>query len=664
MLNYTNPALSVFRNEFIADKENTNLYLQSLMAKFDEEVFTIPQAIYNINNVYGGRPAEMFMEDGEWKVISYNDFVSKVENIALGLIKLGIQAGDITGIKAQTCARWTWADMGSLFAGAATASIHATLSAHETIMIANHSDIKLLFVDKPDRLNNVKEYLMDMPNLQYLVCLDKEFIGNGKDIWSLNELMALGHEHREKLLSELKVRIDGLSGESPAAMVYTSGTTGELKGVMHSHKSLCYGCTRSAEHYFNFGHIADFNLVHMCVLPLSHIVEKCHTYYTALIYGALLGFAESTATLIRDYQIIRPTFQMFVPRLLSRIILGVKAAFSATETGKNAWDWAMNVAIKATYALENEQGNINTNIPIPDQLSGSLRDEWLLAYNTVFWRVHHIFGDRMRDMNCGGAALDPDLHRKLVGMGFFVGFGYGLTETAAGIDQCPANATKIGWSSQVNPGVEVRLDEDGEILLKGNGIISQYYKNPEADAVSFTEDGFFRTGDIGEMSPDGYLRVVDRKKSLIILDTGKNVPVSKIEALCDNQALINQIVVSGQDQKYITALVVPSFDLILYRLKAAGILYDESQLGYGTVNGMPTCIRVGDDVIKHPMVVQVIQDAIDQVNAQLEKHEAIKKFTILNHSLTEAAGEVTASQKIKMKVVQAKYQQEIASLYA
>ena len=460
-------------------------------------------------------------------------------------------------------------------------------------------------------------------------------------------------------------RLAALTGESPAAMVYTSGTTGELKGVMHSHKNLCYGCTRSTKHYFNCGHVYCYEAVHMCILPLSHIVEKSHTYYTSLAFGSCLGFAESPATLINDYQVIRPTFQMFVPRLLSRIIAGVETAFSATPEGKKAWDWAMDVAIRATYALENEDGNINTNIPIPEQLADQpqLQQEWIQAYNMVFWRVQHVFGGRMYDMNCGGSALDPILHRKLVGMGFFVGYGYGLTETCAGVNQAPPNATKPGWSSQVNPGVEMRLDEDGEVLLKGHGIVTEYYKNPQATKEGFTEDGFFRTGDIGELSPEGYMRIVDRKKHLIILDTGKNVAVSRIESLCDSSLLIDQIVVLGQDRKYIAALVVPNLDILLTQFKKRGIGYDEDKVEYGILNGLPVCIEVGEDVIDNELVQKAVQEEIDKINAQLEDHETIKKFKVLNRRLTEEAGEVTASQKLRMQVVKDKYQDDIESLY-
>ncbi|MEA1961252.1 MAG: AMP-binding protein [Bacillota bacterium] len=659
-----NPVVSVFKDDFNTRRENTELFQQGcLLVQFDEQIHTVPQMLYTTQAIFGGRLAQMFKEAGEWKTLTYTDLVFRVENLAIGLLQLGLQPGELTGIKAKTCAEWTWADLASLVVGCGTTSFHATMSQRETEIIINHSELKLLFVDKPDSLFEMVVMREHCPSLQHLVCMQKGFKGNGKDIWGLWELIDLGEASRAELLPEIKTRISALRGSDPAAMVYTSGTTGDLKGVMHSHKNICYGCSRSAKHYFNCGHVCCSDSVFMCVLPLSHIVEKCHTYYTSIAFGGLLGFAESVATLPSDYQTIRPTFQMFVPRLLSRLLLGIERAFSQTEEGKKLWDWAMDVAMRATDAIENEDGCINTNIPIPEQVSGELQQEWIKAYNMVFWRIHHFFGGRMKEMNCGGAALDPVLHRKLIGIGFFVGFGYGLTETAAGVTNSTPSASLPGWTSQVNPGVDFKLDEDGEILLRGVGIITEYYKNEAATKESFTPDGYFRTGDIGEVSHCGYIRVVDRKKTLIILDTGKNVPVSRIESLCDSRGLIEQIVVVGQDRKYIAALVVPNYDVILTVLKQSAVPYDETKIKTCVINGTQAILEVGQEVANNPFLKEALQKEIDKVNEQLETYEQIKRFRILPRRLTEENGEVTASMKLKMKVIKEKYQDEIESLY-
>ncbi len=659
-----NPVLSIFEDEFNARRENLELYKHSLLEKFDNEIHTVPQMLYNTQTYYGGRQAQMYKDDGEWKIITYNQLVERTENLAIALIKLGLQPGDRTGIKAHTCAQWTWADLATLLAGCVTTSLHASLSQRDTTFIVNHAEVQLLFVDTLDHLLEIVSYRSDLPTLKYLVCMEKNFKGNGKDIWGLEELMKLGEEARSEYLSVLNERTAALKGTDPAALVYTSGTTGDLKGVMHTHKNICYGGSRSMKHYFNCGHVITCDTVLVCVLPLSHIVEKCNTYYVAIAVGGMLGFSD-VKSLAEDYQVIRPTGQMFVPRLLSRLMLAIEKRFTETEQGKKLWDWAMDVAIRATYAVENEDGCINTNIPFPKQLAHNpeLQQEWIDAYNKVFWRIHHFFGGRLKEMNCGGSALDPMLHRKLIGIGFFVGYGYGLTETAAGITNATPSATLPGWTSQPNPGVEYKLAEDGELLLRGNGIITEYYKNEKATRESFTEDGFFRTGDIAEISPTGYIRIVDRKKSLIVLDTGKNVPISRIESLCDSQPLIEQIMVVGQDRPCVGALIVPNYDALITILQQAGVPYDTSKLKTGIVNGMPAFVEVGEDVINHELAIAAVQKAVDKVNEQLEHWERILRFKLLPRRFTEEQGEVTASMKLKMKVLEAKYKEEIESLY-
>jgi long-chain acyl-CoA synthetase len=377
----------------------------------------------------------------------------------------------------------------------------------------------------------------------------------------------------------------------------------------------------------------------------------------------MVAFAQSPATFMTDLSVIRPTWITWVPRLLARMYSTMEGAFCATEAGKKLWDWAVDVAIKASYALEDEDGYINMTIPFEDQLQGELREQWIAAYNSVYWRLHHALGGRMVDLNIGGAYLDEDLHRKLVGMGVYIGYGYGLTETAAGVAESAPSAYKIGWISPANPGVEFKLDEDGELLIRGNGVITEYYKDEQATRESFTEDGWFRTGDIAEMDKRGYIRIVDRKKSIIVLDTGKNVAQARIESLCSLSPLLDQVVVLGQNRKYIAALIVPNYEVILHALRSQSIPFDESQLEYGEVNGLRVCVKVGEDIINNPMVVAQIQKEIDKVNEKLDDFETIKKFKILSRRLSEEAGEITPSSKIRIKVIMERYADVIESLY-
>ena len=635
-----------------------------LLDQFGKHIHTIPQALYNSQANFGSRGANLYKEDGQWITINYNQLIEKVENIAMGFIKLGANLGDFIGIKAPNSVRWTWADMACLFAGAASVSIYPSLLKKDTVFIANHSEMKFLVVQDQQGLEEIQAYLDEMPTVKGLICLEKGFKGNGSSVYGLDELMEMGEQARKELLPIMKERHEQLNAKSPAILVYTSGTTGALKGVLHPHKHIIWAIEHGLKYFADHGHPQDYRVVTMCLLPLSDIMEKINDYYGALTIGAMIGFAESPATMFDDMQIIKPNWVMLVPRILSRVYLLLEQKFSATEEGKKLWDWAMDVALRTSYALEDEHGCINTTIPYEEQLSGDLREEWLKAYDMVFWRFHYVWGGEMRDINCGGAALDPELHRKYLGMGTWsIGYGYGSTESGGGITEAPPDSNKMGWTGPPNPGLEMKLDDDGELLLRGDGIITEYFKDDEANATCFTEDGWFRTGDIGEFDELGRLRIIDRKKSLIILDTGKNVSTVKIESLCDTSPLLDQVAVFGQDRKYISALVVPNLDIILAVLQSRGITLEENQVKYDIQNGIPVCVKIPTAIVEQEAIVNAVQAEIDRVNEQLEDYERIKKIKILPFRFTENNGEVTPSQKLKMNVIEKKYQPYLDELY-
>lgn len=635
-----------------------------LLDQFGKHIDTIPQALYNSQATCGTRPANLWKEDGKWITITYNELIEIVENLAMGLMQIGVNMKDFVGIKAHNSVRWTWADLACLFAGAASVSIYPSLSKKDTLFIAGHSEMNHLILEDARGVDEVLAYLDEMPTVKNLICLESGYKGNGTNIYGLDEIMDIGKQAREKLFPEMKARHDLLGPQSPAIMVYTSGTTGALKGVLHCHKNIIWAIEHGLKHFADHGHPQNYRTVTMCLLPLSHIMEKINSYYGALTIGAMIGFAQSPATMFDDIHIIKPSWVMLVPRILSRVYLLLQQRFSATEEGKKLWDWAMDVALRATYALEDENKCINTTIPFDQQLTGTLREEWITAYNLVFWRFHYVFGGNMIDLNVGGAALDPDLHRKYLGMGeWSIGYGYGSTESGAGITEAPPDANKVGWTGPPT-GLEMKLDDDGELLLRGDGIITEYYKDDEANVLCFTEDGWFRTGDIGQFDELGRLRIIDRKKSLIILDTGKNVSTIKIESLCDSSPLLDQVAVFGQDRKYISALITPNLTVILGVLQSKGIKLEESQVKYGLVSGIPMCIELPEAIVNHEMIANAIKAEVDRVNEQLEDYERIKRFKILNFRFTEENGEVTPSQKLKMRVIEAKYKNYIEELYS
>ncbi len=635
----------------------------TLIDLFDEQVQTIPAALYSVQTNFGNRPANMFKEDGKWRLVTYNDLMNRVEKLAIALIKLGIERGEHIGIKANTSARWTWVDLGSMMAGAVTVSVYPNLSRWDTTAVVNHSQVRLLFVESKAKMQELSFYVSDMPSLQYIVCMEKGFRGNGKNTFGLGELITKGAEMYPTGLGLLRSRIKSISADSPATLVYTSGTVGNLKAALFSHKDILSTCTRTYRHLQMHGKPIDSNAVSLVMLPISHIYEKIHGYFCPLFVGGCLGFIASYENLMIDINTIRPTWITWVPRLASLLFIAYQKAFMGTKDGRIAWEKAIDVAVRTTRALEDANGYIDLTRPIIEQLDPALRAEWIESYNSVYWRVHHFLGGRVIGLIIAAAHLDVELHRKLVGMGLPIILGYGLSESAAAVALSCTDKYKIGWISGPVPGVEFEQDDDGELLLKGVGVISSFYLNEEATNECFTPDGWFRTGDIVEMNEEGFIRVVDRKKLLIVLDNGKNISQARLEALCGTSALIDQVAIVGQDREYISALIVPNFDFILRVLTSHGIPFDDSQCVFEEVDGVSTCVEVGEDIMSNDLVLVAMQDQIDMINNKLRDYEAIKRFRLLKRRFSEINGEVGPVNKLRMKVILERYADIIDELY-
>jgi len=635
----------------------------TLIDLFDEQVQTIPAALYSVQTNFGNRPANLFKEEGKWRLVTYNDLMNRVEKLAIALIRLGIERGEHIGIKANTSPRWTWADLGAMMAGAVTVSVYPNLSRWDTTAVINHSQVRLLFVENKAKMQEISFYVSDMPSLQYIVCMEKGFRGNGKNTFGLGELITQGAAAYPTGLGLLRSRIKSLTGDSPANIVYTSGTVGNLKAALFSHKDILKACTRTYRHLQIHGKPLDSNAVSLVMLPISHIYEKIHGYFCPMFVGGCLGFIASYENLMIDINTIRPTWITWVPRLASLLFIAYQKAFMGTKDGRIAWEKAMDVAIRTTRALEDANGYIDLTRPLIDQLEPALRAEWIESYNSVYWRVHHFLGGRVVGLIIAAAHLDIELQRKLVGMGLPIILGYGLSESAAGVALSCPDKYKVGWISGPVPGVEFKLDDDNELLMKGAAVITSYYLNEEATAESFTHDGWFRTGDIIEMNEDGFMRVVDRKKLLIVLDNGKNISQARLEALCGTSALIDQVAIVGQDREYVSALIVPNFDFILRVLTSHGIPFDESQCVFEEIEGVSTCIEVGEDIITNDLVLVAMQDQIDMINSKLRDYEAIKCFRLLKRRFSEESEELGHLDKLRMKVILEKYAGLIEDMY-
>ncbi len=628
-----------------------------------DHIKTVPQMFYSTVKHHGTRPANTYWTDNNWKTINYQEWASISEEIGNGLLSLGVNRGDNIVIMSPTCVEWGWVDIGIEMAGGCTTTIFPSLSSDDVEFIVNHSQVTYFFVGSPELLQKIEILQPKLPSIKGFICMSGNFRGDESKTWNLEQLRQLGRDYMSKKPRELGERVQSLTENDAATTVYTSGTTGKLKAARLTHGEVIGGLWRSIRNCA-MGNI-EYNSddVYLSVMPLAHIMERTYAFFCTISVGGCIAYGRGPAFVIQDMQAIRPTWMVMVPRMMDRILKGIKQFFAATPEGEKLWNWAMDVGSQMIDARLSPENTIDSSIDPLDELTGQLREEYIRAKELVFDKVKAALGGRLRCFASGGAALLPELHRPFLGMGMYVPNGYGLTETLCGVGVSRANTVKVSWNAPIAPGLEWKQDEDGELLLKGVGVIKEYYNDPESNEACFTEDGFFRTGDIVEFDENGIFRVVDRKKAIIVMDTGKNVAPAKPEALVLRETLIDQVLVIGDGRKYITALIGPNWDEMMRILDSRGVEYDKSSLRYELVNGMKTCVEVGPDLVENPIVRDIVEKAVGNANAELADFEAIKKYVITPRKFLQSRDELTPTSKTKSRVIIKNFAAEIESMY-
>ena len=625
---------------------------------------TTIEMFYNTVKNYGDRPANAFMEADAWKTITYREWADISEEVANACLSLGVKLGDNIAIMAPTCAEWGWADMGAEMAGACTTTIFPSASIQDMKFILDHSEIKYLFCGDPSLLVRAMDEWKDHPNLKGLICLKGNFEGDETRTWSFEQFRQMGRSYRTNHESELSERIKSIKPTDAASTVYTSGTTGVLKAARLTHKDWVVGVWRTQRQLLLGNFTSDYTDTYFCIMPLAHVMERTYGYFSMMAIGALIAYGRGPKFMMEDIAYIRPTWICWVPRMLSRVVAALDAKFSATPGGKETWDWALNVGDRMIDARLTPQGTLDTTKDPVEDLSGQLKEDYIKAKEIVFDKVHAALGGRMRIINSGGAALLPELHRVFLGMGYTVPNGWGLTETVCGLSVTQPNITKVSWNAPAAPGLVIKRDTDGEALVKGEGVITEYYKDEESTAASFTEDGWFRTGDIIEIDELGIIRIVDRKKAIIVMDTGKNVAQARVEAFMLRNPLIDQAFIVGDGRKFISALIVPVWDQVIAVFRKQGISFDDSKLVFDDSTGIHSCIAVGDDIAIHPLLREMMDKAVQDGNSELAHFEQVKNYRIIPRKLSQEFDELTPTLKTKNKIVEKNWASEIEAIYS
>lgn len=450
-----------------------------------------------------------------------------------------------------------------------------------------------------------------------------------------------------------------------ASIVYTSGTTGDPKGAVHTHQTFIAANNVDFRNFAFNEYEVNEDDVCLSFLPLSHTYERQCGQFVATHCGCTIAYCDNPSTLMRDIQIFRPSYFMSVPRIFERIYVALRDQASSTPEGKAAFDKAMEIGIKVIDYRSDENGFIDMgfDIDLAEGLPEELKKEYEWADQIIFSKVRQLLGDRFRISFSASASLPPDLCKAFLAMGIRVCEGYGLTETSNTVTLNNLRRLLPGSIGPAMWNVECKMAEDGELLFRGENIIQEYWNNPGATAEAFDEDGFFHTGDIGVFLADNYIKIVDRKKSIMVLDTGKNVPRAKVENGFSTSKYIEQICAIGDDRKYVAALIVPNFEYFIEYFKEQNIPFDESQVVYEGEGAEKIVVSVGEDFVKIPQLVELIDADIQAHNQNLENYESIKQYKILNRRFLESLDELTPTFKVKYRNVLKNFAEEINELY-
>jgi len=624
---------------------------------------TFPELLNRNVTQFAAKKAQMWKnKSGEVESLTYAQLGRVVKEITCGLMELGVKSGDRVAVMSNTRAEWVWCDYGILCAAGITVCIYPSLSSSEMAYILNDSGTKIIFVENQTNLKKCLAIADSVPSLEKIVVMDsdEENLNSGKVI-SLGVLREMGDKLiiRERFAFEQRWRSVQLTDRM--TIVYTSGTTGNPKGAVHTHFSINAAVLRD----LTFSPFIEDDYVLLSFLPLSHTYERECGNALAMQTAITVAYS-SPQTLVADFGTFKPHVFMSVPRIYERIFMALRTTTSQSAVKKMIFNKAIATGLKVIENISDENGFIDVypHMDITRNAGFFLKMKYKLYDKLVFSKVKETMGGRFVFACSAAGSLSPDLCKLFLGMGLIIYEGYGSTETCNTINMNKVHRVLPGSVGPVCPGVEGYIAEDGEWCVRGNNIFLEYWNNPEATREAFTEDGYYKTGDIVEMLPEGFIKIVDRKKGLIVLDTGKNIASSKVEQAFSTSSYVDLAVAVGDNQKFIGALIVPNFEEFMALFAQKGITYDQSALQFIDVGGVSTCVKVGDDFINHPLLKEMIDKEVAAINLELESYERIKKYTILNRRLTEESGEMTPTLKVKRKVALSNLDKEIKEIYS
>jgi long-chain acyl-CoA synthetase len=562
---------------------------------------------------------------------STREWFDRIRDVSLGLSSLGVTTGDRVVIMSESRPEWLLADMAILIQGAIVVPVYSTLTPAQAKYIIQDAGARIALVSTAEQLEKIQRIRHELPALEAVIVFDAPEKPS-TSVLSLEAVAARGHA---RLMGEWGVgrefrdKAREVRPEQLATIIYTSGTTGEPKGVMLSHRNLVSNLI--AGHAIVPVNDTDTSL---SFLPLSHSFERLVSY-VYLANGVTIVFAESMETVGKDMVAVRPTVMTGVPRVYEKFQARILERGAALpQPRRTLFHWGVKVA--RARARAGAPGK---------PVGGVLGLESAIADRLVFSKIRASIGGRMRCLVSGSAPLPLDVAEFFAGIGLPITEGYGLTETSPVVTANPMGAPRLGTVGPPIPGVEVRIAEDGEVLVRGPNVMVGYYNKPE-ETAAVLKDGWFHTGDVGALDADGFLRITDRKKDLLVTSGGKKIAPQPIEATLKRSPLVTEAVLLGDRRRFAAVLIVPDFNALERRLKDLG---------------RPPADRAV--LVRRDDVVALYEEIVESLNRELSQFERIKKFRILPREFTIESGELTPTMKVKRKAVEQHWRAEIDEIY-
>ena len=578
---------------------------------------------------YPKKEALMRKIDAHWQPISWEKLGTITTQLSKALLQQGVAPQQTVGILSQNTPQWTLTDLACLQIRAVTVPIYTSNTAEQALYVMNHAEIKFLFVGDEKQYLKALEVADQCPSLQKIILFD-DHIQLKEQKYSIHwtDFLALGNNNA--LDEELQQRIDSRDLSDLFTVIYTSGTTGEPKGVMLTYENLAYQMLGHSQRLE-----VDDTDSSLSFLPLTHVYERAWTSFC--LYKAIVVYYLEDTNLVREALAeVRPTLMCAVPRFYEKIFATVHDKADAASFGKRM---LFKLAVKTGRRV----------LTLKEQ---NRKPSFLLkkAYNffdkMVYTKLKAVLGGRIKFMPCGGANLEPSIGRFFQSIGINVKLGYGMTETTATVSCWGDNRFNLQSVGTLMPNVQVRIGEDNEILVKGGMVMKGYYKNPEETAKAFTPDGFLRTGDAGKIDENNNLFITERIKELMKTSNGKYIAPQLIEGKVGKYNLIEQIAVIADGKKFVSALIVPNYEMLTQAFKDLNIKYKNTA-----------------DLIKHSQVIEYIGKQLQKFQSDLPDYEQIKKFTLLPTAFSIERNEITPTLKLRRKVIYANYSREIEAMY-